>query len=129
MLEPLASPEPEEDLDPRDPRVLLEQEALLEILVPLESREMLVSRESPDTVDLREPPDLRVRRAREDPLASPVPPAPLDSVELEVLAEAVVCLDPREELAQLVCPEPVVPLVPVALVDPPEMPVVLVSLV
>lgn len=129
MLEPPASPEQEEDLDPRDPRVLLDQEALLEILVPLVSREIPVSRESPDTPDLREPPDLRVRRAREDPLASPVPPALLDSVELEVLAEAVECPDPREELALLVCPEPVVPLVPLAHVDPPEMPVVLVSLV
>lgn len=35
MLEPLVSPEPEEDLDPRAPRELLAPEAWLEIPVLL----------------------------------------------------------------------------------------------
>ena len=34
-------------------------------------------------LDLREPPDLRVRRAREDPLVRLVPLALLEDVELE----------------------------------------------
>lgn len=35
------------------------------------------------TLDLRDPPDLRVRRAREDPLVSSVLPDLLETVELE----------------------------------------------
>ena len=35
------------------------------------------------TLELREPPDLMVRRAREDLLVSLAPPAPLAAVELE----------------------------------------------
>lgn len=34
-------------------------------------------------LDLRDPPDLRVRRAREDPLVSSVLPDLLETVELE----------------------------------------------
>lgn len=36
-----------------------------------------------EPLDLRDPLDLRVRRVREDPLASLVPPAPLETVEPE----------------------------------------------
>lgn len=86
-------------------------------------------KESLVTLDLREPLDLRVRRAREDLLVSLVDLAPLETVELEVLLEAVVCLVLREELVPLVCLVPVAPLAQVDLVDPLEMLAVLVSLV
>lgn len=129
LLEPLASPDQEADLDPRDLRVLLVPEAWLEIPVLRVSREILVPRESLVTLDLRVPPDLRVRRAREDLLVSLVPLAHLATVEPEVLLAAVECLVLREELAPSVCPAPVVLLVLVDLVDPLEMLVVLVSLV
>lgn len=129
LLELLASPDQEEDLDPRALRVLLVLEDWLEILVLRVLRETVVPKESLVTLDLREPPDLRVRRAREDLLASLVPLAPLATVELEVLLEAVVCLVLREELAPLECLVPVVPLAQLDLVDPLEMLAVLVSLV
>lgn len=128
FLELLASPDQEEDLDPRAHRVLLDKEALLEILVLRVLREMLVPKESLVTLDLREPPDLRVRRAREDPLVRSAPMDLLATVELEVLLAAVVCLALKEELAQLVCLVLVVPVVQLDLVEPLEMLAVLVSL-
>lgn len=128
LLAVLASPDQEEDPDPRALRVLLDLEACLEILVFRVSRETPVPKESLATLDLREPPDLRVRKAREDPLVSLVPLALLVPVELEALLAAVACLVLREELAPLVCLVPVVQLVQLDLVDPLEMLVVLVRL-
>lgn len=64
---------------------------------------MLVPRESLVTLDLKDHLDLRVRRAREDPMVRSETMDPLAAVELEVLLAAVECLDLREELAHLVC--------------------------
>lgn len=128
MLELLVSQDQEEDLDPRDLRVLLDPEAWLETPVLRVLREMAVPRESLVTLDLREPPDLRVRRAREDPLVSSAPLALLVPVEQEVPLAAVVCLVLREELAPLVCLVLVVLLAQLDLVDPLEMLAVPVSL-
>lgn len=89
---------------------------------------MVAPKESLVTLDLREPLDLLVRRAREDPLVRSVHLALLATVELEVLLAAVVCLVLREELVPLVCLVPVVVVVHLDLVDLLEMLVVLVSL-
>lgn len=121
FLELLASPDQEEDLDPRALRVQLDREASLEILVLPASREMVDQKESLVTLDLREAPDLRVRRARKDPMVSSVPVDLLEAVEREEALAAVVCLVATEELAPLACLVPVAPLVVVDLVDPPEM--------
>lgn len=121
FLELLASPDQEEDLDPRALRVQLDREASPEILVLRVLREMADPKESLVTLDLREPPDLRVRRAREDPMVSSVPLDLLETVALEEALAPVVCLVVREELAQLACLVPVVPLVILDLVDPLEM--------
>lgn len=90
---------------------------------------MAVPRESLATLDLREPPDLRVRRAREDPPVRRALPDLLEAVELEELLAPVECPGPREDLAQLACPALVVPLVHPELVEAPEMLAVLESLV
>lgn len=117
----LDSPDQEEDPDPRVLRVLLDREALLAILVCRVLREMADPRESLVTLDLREPPDLRVRRAREDPMVSSEQLDLLETVELEAPLVAVVCPVAREEPAQLACLVPVVLLVMLDLVDPLEM--------
>lgn len=129
LLELLDSPDQEEDLDPRALRVLLDREVSLEIPVLRVLRETLVPKESLATPDLKDPLDLRVRRAREDPLVSLVLLDLLAAVELEALLAAVVCLVRREELAQLVCLAPVVLPARPDLVDPLEMLAALVSLV
>lgn len=121
FLELLASPDQEQDLDPRALRVLLDREVLLENLVFRVSREMADPKESLVTLDLREAPDLRVRRARKDPLVNSVLLDLLEAVELEALLAAVVWEVVREEPAPLACPVPVVLLVMVDPVEPPEM--------
>lgn len=88
----------------------------------------MAPRENLVTQDLREPPDLRVRRAREDPLVSLVPLDQLVPVEPEAPPVAVVCQEVREEPDLWVCPALVVLLDLLDLVDPLEMLVVLASL-
>lgn len=68
LLELQVSPDQEEDLDLRDLRVLLDQEDFLVILVLRVLRVTLAPKENPVTVVLRDLPELKVRRAREDPL-------------------------------------------------------------
>lgn len=87
----------------------------------------MVLKENLVTLDLREPPDLRERREREDPLVSWEPTALLVSVEREALPEAAVCLVLMDEVDLLACLEPVDPLEPPAPEDPQETQVVLES--
>lgn len=129
LLEPLVSPDQEEELDPMALRELRVPVDSPEIPDPLVSRETPAPRESLATPDPREPLAPLVRRAREEPPVRLVPPALLVSVEPEVPLELVDCLDLREEVALLVCPETVVLPAPLEPVDPLVMPVVLESLV
>lgn len=128
LLELLVSPDQEEDLDLRDLRVLLDQEDFLVILVLRVLRVTLAPKENPVTLVLRDLPELKVRRVREDPLVRLALMGLLETVGLEVLPEVVACLVRMEEVARLVCLVPVVPLVLLDLVDPLEMLVVLASL-
>lgn len=129
LLEPPVSLDQEAELDPMALRELRVPVDWPEIPDPLVSRETLAPRESLATPDPREPLAPLVRRAREEPPVRLVPPALLVSVEQEVPLELVDCLDLREEVALLVCPETVVLPAPLEPVDPLVMPVVLESLV